>query len=253
MNSTNDETIFKPSTDRESILAVDIGGSKIKILLNSEMQPRYSKSQDDLTPQRFVEIVQHLADGWHFDKLSLGLPVPVGPTGALTEPENLGNGWVGFDFTQAFEKPVKVLNDAVMQALGSYEGGRMLFLGLGTGLGSAFIAPGLILSVELSNLRYKKNKNLGDVLGQAGLEALGKKKWNSIAMNTADHLMKAFLADYVVFGGGNAKYLKNVLHSVRIGNNFAAFRGGFRAWMMNELPVQSSDQTQMLSQHWQVA
>jgi polyphosphate glucokinase len=234
-------------------LVVDLGGTKIKVLASGELHEKKSESGPELTPQRFVTKVIELAEGWKYERVTIGFPGPVGPAGPVLEPENLGEGWVGFNFVEAFRMPVKITNDAVMQALGSYEGGRMLFLGLGTGLGGAFVAPNVILPMEIGNLRGADGEELGSLLGRAGMKKLGKKKWNKLALDTAEDLIKVFLADYVVFGGGNAKELEDLGHGMRRGHNYAAFRGGFRVWQMNGIPEQTMDHPDWQNQEWEVA
>jgi hypothetical protein len=202
----------QPSQERPStqVLTVDIGGSNIKILATGETEPRKRRSGKKMTPVKMVEIVQELAEGWNYEAVSIGYPGLVGNQGPSSEPNNLGVGWVGFDFPSAFGLPVRIVNDAAMQALGSYEGGRMLFLGLGTGLGSALITEEVILTLELGDLPYKRGKTLGETLGREGLKRLGKATWRRAVMDVAPALMKAFLADSVVLGGGNAKKLKGL-------------------------------------------
>jgi polyphosphate glucokinase len=221
------------STSKKSlpqILTVDIGGSNIKILATGQTEPRKHRSGKNLTPSKMVEIVQELAKGWDYQALSIGYPGLVGDHGPSSEPLSLGSGWVGFDFSAAFGLPVRIINDAAMQALGNYEGGRMLFLGLGTGLGSALIAERAIISLELGELLYKEGETLGEVLGRQGMKRLGKAEWRRAVMDVVPTLMKAFLADSLVLGGGNAKNLKELPSGVRLGHNLTAFRGGFRLW-----------------------
>ena len=193
-----------------SILTVDIGGTKIKILATGQTEPRKALTGKDFTPARLVETVQGLAEGWEFEALSIGLPALVGPQGPRSEPGNLGHGWVGFDYAAAFGKPVKMVNDAAMQALGSYEGGRMLFLGLGTGLGSTLITGHIIVPLELGRLLYDVDQTLGEVLGRRGLKRLGKGAWRAAVRKAVTALMHAFVADYVVVGGGNAKNVREL-------------------------------------------
>jgi len=212
------------------VLTVDIGGSSVKVLVTGETEPRKRRSGKDLTPAKMVEMVQELAEGWDYEAVSIGYPGLVGEQGPSSEPGNLGAGWVGFDFSAAFGLPVRIMNDAAMQALGSYEGGRMLFLGLGTGLGSALITEETILTLELGHLPYKRGGTLGNTLGRQGMKRLGKTAWRRAVMDVAPALMKAFLADSVVLGGGNAKKLKELPHGVRLGHNLTAFRGGFHLW-----------------------
>jgi len=223
------------------VLAVDIGGTKIKALATGQTEPRKAVSGRGLTPARMVEIVRRLADGWEFQAISIGYPGLVGPGGPRSEPGNLGSGWVGFDYAAAFDHPVKICNDAAVQALGSYEGGRMLFLGLGTGLGSSLIAENVIVPLELGRLPYRRRQTLGDVLGRRGLKAGGKAVWKQIVTEMASKLMGAFVADYVVLGGGNAKLLKVPPPGCRMGHNLTAFRGGFRLWGLDGVPVLGAD------------
>lgn len=183
-----------------------------------------------------VEIVRELAEGWDYEAVSIGYPGLVGNQGPSSEPGNLGAGWVGFDFSSAFGLPVRIMNDAAMQGLGSYEGGRMLFLGLGTGIGSALITEEVILTLELGQLPYKRGETFGEALGRQGLKRLGKASWRRAVMDVAPALMKAFLADSVVIGGGNAKKLKELPPGVRLGHNLTAFRGGFRMWNIEDAP-----------------
>jgi polyphosphate glucokinase len=184
------------------VLTVDIGGSSVKVLASGQTEPRKRRSGKKLTPAKMVEIVQELAKGWDYDAISIGYPGLVGNQGPSSEPGNLGAGWVGFDFSSAFGPPVRIMNDAAMQALGSYEGGRMLFLGLGTGAGSALITEEVILTLELGHLPYKRGETLGEALGRQGLKRLGKTAWRRAVTDVAPALMKAFLADSVVIGGG---------------------------------------------------
>jgi polyphosphate glucokinase len=220
-----------------SILAVDIGGSKIKVLATNQTEPRKMRSGKRLTPTNMVKAVRELADGWDYDVVSIGYPGMVGAHGPRSEPGNLGPGWVGFNFAAAFGLPVRVINDAAMQALGSYEGGRMLFLGLGTGLGSTLIADHVIIPLELGHLLYKDGQTLGDLLGARGFKRLGQKAWSRIVGEVVPMLMNALLADHVVVSGGNAKKLKPLPVGVRLGNNLTAFRGGFRLWNLKDVPT----------------
>ncbi len=174
--------------------------------------------------------VRRAVAGWQYDAVSIGYPGPVLHGRPVTEPHNLGPGWVGFDFRKAFGRPVRVINDAAMQALGSYEGGRMLFLGLGTGLGSALIVDGVLEPMELAHLPYKKGRTYEDYVGRAGLLRLGKKKWRSAVADVVKKLKAALQADYVVLGGGNAKLLKTAPAGAKLGDNSNAFRGGCRLW-----------------------
>jgi hypothetical protein len=220
-----------------SILAIDVGGTKVKILATGQTEPRKAPTGREFTPARLVETVRTLAHGWEYEAVSVGLPALVGPHGPRSEPGNLGPGWVGFDFAAAFGKPVKMVNDAAMQALGGYEGGRMLFLGLGTGLGSTLITGHVIVPLELGRLTYDGGRTLGEVLGRKGMERLGKGEWRRAVHRTAATLMQAFVADYVVLGGGNAKNVKEPPPGARLGHNLTAFRGGFRLWSVEDVWV----------------
>jgi polyphosphate glucokinase len=219
------------------ILAVDIGGSKLKILASGETEPRKLKSGPDLTPDKMVAAVRKLADGWRYDAVSIGLPSQVGADGPAAEPGNLGAGWVGFDYAAAFDCPVRIVNDAAMQALGCYDGGRMLFLGLGTGVGSALIADHVLVPLELGELHFVGG-SVSDMLGRDALEKEGKKTWRKAVFALLPALQKAFVADYVMLGGGNAKHLgKKLPPGVRVGNNLTAFRGGYRLWGIEDVPT----------------
>jgi polyphosphate glucokinase len=224
------------------VLVIDIGGTKIKVLASGQLEPRKATSGRGLTPGRMVEIVRQLANGWEYEAISIGYPGLVGPAGPRSEPGNLGPGWVGFDYAAAFDHPVKIVNDAAMQALGSYEGGRMLFLGLGTGLGSAMISDGVIIPLELGRLPYRRRQALWEVLGRRGLKRLGKGAWKKAVAEVASIFMGAFAADYVVLGGGNAKLLKEPPPGCRMGHNLTAVRGGFRLWGLEGVPVLGADQ-----------
>jgi predicted NBD/HSP70 family sugar kinase len=183
-----------------------------------------------MTPGKMVRLVKQSVRDWKFDRVSIGYPGPVINGHPLREPHNLGRGWVGFNFNKAFGRPVKIMNDAAMQALGSYKGRRMLFLGLGTGLGSAMIVDGVLQPMELAHLIYKNGKTYEDYLGLRGLERSGKKKWRRHVATIAKKLKAALEADYVVLGGGNSKKLRKLPRGMRLGNNENAFLGGFRMW-----------------------
>jgi polyphosphate glucokinase len=184
----------------------------------------------ELTAGQMVDGVRKLTDGWEYDAVTIGFPGPVVRGHPLLEPKNLGLGWVGVDYAAGFGKPVKIINDAAMQALGSYEGGRMLFLGLGTGLGTALIIDQVIAPMELGHLPYRKRKSFEDFVGARGLERLGKQEWRKAVADVVARLKAALVADYVVLGGGNAKKLKELPADARLGDNRNAFVGGFRLW-----------------------
>jgi polyphosphate glucokinase len=216
------------------ILAVDIGGSHVKILRSGlpvyPVGERRVESGPKLTPGQMVKAVRVLAKGWNFDAVAIGYPGVVWHGRPIIEPHNLGNGWVGFDYNAAFGKPVRIINDAAMQAIGSYEGGRMLFLGLGTGLGSAMILGGVIEPMELGRLPYRKGRTYEDYVGIAGLKRLGKKRWRRAVFDVVGQLTRAFQVDYVVLGGGNVAKLKTLPPHTRAGSNANAFAGAFRLW-----------------------
>lgn len=212
------------------VLVVDVGGTNVKMLATGQKEPRKHPSGPTMTPRKMVSIVKKTVGDWKYDCVSLGFPGPIINEHPLREPHNLGCGWVGFNFKKAFNCPVKLINDAAMQALGSYEGRRMLFLGLGTGLGSAMIVDGVLQPMELAHLIYKDGKTYEDFLGLRGLEHDGKKKWRKHVAKIASKLKIALEADYIVLGGGNSKKLKDLPPGCRLGHNENAFRGGFRMW-----------------------
>src|SRR5467141_2196574 len=213
-----------------NVLVIDIGGTHVKVLATDQDAHREFDSGPALTPKRMVSGVRKLVADWKYDVVSIGYPGPVLRNRPVSEPWNLGKGWAGFNFESAFKRPVRVLNDAAMQALGSYKGGKMLFLGLGTGLGSAMIVNGMLEPMELAHLTYKNGKTYEDYLGLRGLERMGKKKWRVQVAKIAKKLKAALEADYVVLGGGNSKKLKKPPAGTRLGSNENAFLGGFRMW-----------------------
>jgi polyphosphate glucokinase len=211
------------------VLVVDVGGTSVKILATGQDEHRSFPSGPTLTPRQMVSGVKKLARGWSYDAVSIGYPGPVLHGRPMAEPYNLGRGWVGFDFAAAFGHPVKVINDAAMQALGSYRGGKMLFLGLGTGLGSTTIVDGIVEPMELGHLPYKKG-TYEDYVGEAGFERHGKKKWRRRVADVVARFIAALEPDDVVIGGGNVKKLDALPPHSRAGDNANAFRGGFRLW-----------------------
>jgi polyphosphate glucokinase len=215
------------------VLVVDIGGTNVKILATGQTERRKFQSGRTLTPRRMVAQVKKLAGDWEYDVVSIGYPGRVVDDRVTTEPRNLARGWVGFDFAKAFGCRVKVINDAAMQALGSYNGGTMLFLGLGTGLGSALVVRGHIVPMELGALSYRKGTIEGYV-GNGGLLKLGKKKWQKIVSRLVERFVSALHLDEAVIGGGNAKKLKTAPPDCRLGGNANAFLGGFRMWELLE-------------------
>ncbi len=214
---------------RLKILAIDVGGTHVKILASGRKQKREIVSGPKMTARQMVARVRKLSQGWAYDVVSVGFPGPVLHNRPVAEPRNLGPGWMGFDFASAFGLPAKVVNDAAMQALGSYRGGRMLFLGLGTGLGSAMIVNGILEPMELGHLPYKKG-TYEDYVGAKGLDHYGKKRWRKLVEDVVERLVAATEPDDVVIGGGNLENLKKLPHGCRPGNNANAFVGGFRMW-----------------------
>jgi polyphosphate glucokinase len=211
------------------VLAVDVGGSHVKILATGQKQKREIVSGLRMTARQMVSHVKKLSKGWAYDVVSVGFPGPVLHNRPVAEPYNLGPGWIGFDFVSAFDLPVRVVNDAAMQALGSYEGGKMLFLGLGTGLGSTMIANGIVEPMELGHLPYKKG-TYEDYVGSQGLDRVGKKRWRKHVEDVVERLVAALEPEDVVIGGGNIIHLKKLPKGCRAGNNADAFIGGFRMW-----------------------
>jgi polyphosphate glucokinase len=211
------------------VLAVDVGGTHVKILASGQTERREFASGPTLTAKQMVARLKALATDWKYERVSVGYPGPVLHSRPVAEPHNLGPGWVGFDFEAAFERPVKVMNDAAMQALGSYKGGKMLFLGLGTGLGSTMIVDGVVEPMELGHLPYRKG-TYEDYVGLRGLTAHGVKKWRKHVEDVIARLVAALEPDDVVLGGGNVKHLDELPRGTRAGDNANAFLGGFRAW-----------------------
>jgi polyphosphate glucokinase len=214
------------------ILVIDVGGTHVKMLVTGKRQHLEFDSGPRLTARAMVAAVKKTMAqaGWDYDVVSMGYPGPVLHHHPMAEPHNLGRGWVGFNFRKTFRRPVKVINDAAMQALGSYRRGSMLFLGLGTGLGSALVVDGVLEPMELAHLPFKKGKTYEDFVGLKGLKRCGKKKWRRNVLEVVKELRAATLAQYVVLGGGNARLMKKLPPYVRLGANDNAFRGGFRLW-----------------------
>ncbi len=212
------------------ILVIDIGGTFLKLYATGHTEPVKVPSGPTLTPKKMVKLVREATADWHYSAVSIGYPGPVVHGKPLHEPANLGKGWVGFDFQKAFGCPVKLINDAAMQALGSYRGGRMLFLGLGTGLGSALIVDGVLEPMELAHLPYKNGRTFEDHVGAAALKRLGEKRWIKSVFDVVAQLQTALQAEYVVLGGGNSKRLISLPRGVYLGDNSNACEGGFRLW-----------------------
>jgi polyphosphate glucokinase len=212
------------------VLVIDVGGTTVKVLATGQRQPRRIPSGPTMTAEEMVAGVKPLVADWKYDVVSIGYPAAVIGGRPLHEPRNLGGGWVRFDFRKAFGCPVKIVNDAAMQALGSYEGGRMLFLGLGTGLGSAMIVDGILEPMELAHRLCKKGRTYEDYLGRQALKRLGKKRWRRHVAEVVEQFKAALELDYIVLGGGNAKKLGELPPGARLGANANAFVGGFRLW-----------------------
>jgi polyphosphate glucokinase len=219
------------------ILVIDVGGTHVKVLLSGKREPRKLPSGPHLTATEMVAIVREATTDWDYDAVTVGFPGPVLKNRPTKEPVNLGDGWVGFDFAKAFGKPVKVINDAAMQAVGSYDGGRMLFLGLGTGLGTALVIDGHVIPLEIAHLPYHKDKEYEEYVGEAGLKKLGKKKWKKHVETVVRLFLAALNADYAVIGGGNVRFFDKLPPNCKRGSNRFAFRGGFRLWQDNALRI----------------
>ena len=212
------------------ILVIDIGGNNVKMLASGQTEPRKFPSGPKLTPARMVAGVKKLAADWEYDAVSIGIPGPVLLGQLILDPRNLGPGWVGFDFAAAFGMPVKIINDAAMQALGSYKGGKLLFFGLGTGLGAAMVIDGVAESRELAHLRYRKRRTLEDYVGVHARRRLSKKEWRKHVDRIVSFFVERIHADDIVLGGGEVKNLKRLPKGCRAGDNANAFLGGFRLW-----------------------
>jgi len=213
-----------------NVLVIDVGGTHVKLLATGRRTPAKFDSGPRLTPAVMVRETLAATTGWRYDAIAIGYPGPVRNGRPVAEPHNLGRGWRRFDFARAFRLPVRIVNDAAMQALGSYDGGRMLFLGLGTGLGTAVVEDHVVQSLELAHLPYREGKSFEDYLGVRGLERLGRRKWERHVHVVSELLRAAVVADHVVLGGGNVKKLLKLPPHARRGANLNAFRGGFRVW-----------------------
>jgi polyphosphate glucokinase len=213
-----------------NVLVIDIGGQHVKVLATGQTESRRMDSGPNLNATDMVKGVKDMTSDWTYDVVSIGYPGQVVHNMPAHDPVNLGPGWIGFDYASAFGRPVRLINDAAMQALGSYSGGRMLFLGLGTGLGSAMIVNGELEPMELGHLPYKKKLTYEDFVGQRGLDRLGKKKWRQEVVAVIEVFRAALQPEYIVLGGGNAKVMKNLPPGVQLGDNANAFTGGFRLW-----------------------
>ncbi len=214
-----------------NVLAIDIGGTHLKFKLQSQSEPVKVKSGSKMTPEKMMDSIRACTADWKFDHVSLGYPGPVVHDAPLMDPHNLGKGWVDFEYKKAFDgKPLRMLNDAAMQALGSYKGGRMLFLGLGTGLGSAMVVDDVVQSMELAHFTWKKGRTYEDFLGAEGLKRDGRKHWLRHVNEVVAEMRSTLKSDYIVLGGGNAKLVKELPKNVAIGANDNAFKGAFMLW-----------------------
>jgi predicted NBD/HSP70 family sugar kinase len=216
------------------VLVIDVGGNNVKLLASGQKERRKFRSGPKLTPRTMVEEVKKVTADWKYEVITLGYPGRVRLGRIVREPKNLAKGWVNFNFAKAFGCPVQIINDAAMQALGSYRGGRMLFLGLGTGLGSALIVDGVLEPMELAHLPYRKGKTFEDYVGQRAIDRLGKKRWRKHVFTVVGLLKDALEPEYVVLGGGNIEYLKQFPPDAHPGKNENAFEGGFRMWQITK-------------------
>ena len=236
-----------PKARKPVVLVIDVGGSKIKLRKSDSPHTVKFESGPKMTPSEMVVQAMLLTAQWEYDVVSIGFAGPVVHGKPALDPDNLGPGWTEFDFEKAFRKPVKLINDAAMQALGCYTGGRMLFLGLGTGLGSTLILDEVVVPLELGQLRYSRSKTLEDVLGKQALKEDGPEKWATAVLGAIDNLHKAFMADYIVIGGGNAKKLKRLPKDTRRGSNRYAFQGGVRLWQKTPITPEVREHTLVIA------
>jgi polyphosphate glucokinase len=214
---------------KKKVMVIDIGGTHVKLMI-SRAKKRKFKSGPKMTPREMVKQIKAEVEGWKYDAIAIGFPAPVRDGRILDEPKHLGKGWVRFNFEKALGKPVRVVNDAAMQALGSYHGGRMLFLGLGTGLGSTLVLRDMVFPLELGDLPYCDDRIIEDFLGKSGIAELGEKEWERIVTGAVAQLQKSFIADYVVLGGGSTKKLSELPEGAEQGHNRNAYLGGIRLW-----------------------
>jgi polyphosphate glucokinase len=219
------------ASKKRNILVLDVGGTNVKVRDQNHDEAVKIPSGKDMTAPEMVRLVREVSTDWGYTHVAIGYPGPVVAGKPAKEPANIGGGWVGFDFEEAFRCPVRIVNDAAMQALGSYKGGSMLFLGLGTGLGTTLIVDGALAPLELGHLPYKHGKTYEEYVGLAGLERLGKADWRKHVAKIAVQLKNAMVADYVVFGGGNSRLLKTLPEQMELGDNANAFTGGLRIWL----------------------
>ncbi|MBS1799604.1 MAG: ROK family protein [Acidobacteria bacterium] len=214
----------------KEVLVIDVGGTNVKVSSTSQRVPLKIPSGPTMTAKLMVDQVKAATQSWRYDCISIGYPGPVSHDRPLAEPHNLAAGWIDFPYQKAFDKPLRFINDAAMQALGGYRGGRMLFLGTGTGLGSAMIFEGVVVPLELAHLPYKKGRTYEEYLGKDGLEWRGKKAWRKSVLDVIARLKAGLVCDYVLLGGGNAKLMKHLPPHVIVGDNSNAVTGGIRLW-----------------------
>ncbi|WP_245632013.1 ROK family protein [Edaphobacter aggregans] len=243
----------------QNVLVIDIGGTHVKVASTEQRVPLKIPSGPTMAAHQMVQQVVLATKGWKYDRISIGYPGPVLHDRPLAEPHNLAAGWIDFDYEKVFAKPIRFINDAAMQALGGYRGGRMLFLGIGTGLGSAMVFEGVVIPLELAHLPYRKNRTYEEYLGKAGLELRGKKRWTKSVLDVIERLKAAMVCEYVLLGGGNAKLMKGLPPHVILGANSNAIDGGIRLWQSPEerkilvaphkdLPIET---TPLRKGHWQ--
>lgn len=230
-------TKIQAKTAPAIVLAIDIGGTHVKVMVSSGAEERRFESGPKMTAEAAIKAIKALVKDWQYDVVSIGYPGPAIHGKPLKEPSNLGTGWVGLDFARQFGRPVKLVNDALMQAIGSYQGGRMLFLGLGTGLGVAMIVDNVAQPMEIGHLPFKKGRSFEDYVGAAGLRRTGRKKWRKNVFMAIDELRHALEPDDIVIGGGNVERLDDLPAGCRRGDNRMAFEGGFRMWRDGTLIV----------------
>ncbi|HMF54329.1 MAG TPA: ROK family protein [Edaphobacter sp.] len=218
----------------KNVLVIDVGGSHVKVASTTQRVPLKIPSGPSLTAEQMTEQVILATQGWKYDCISIGYPGPVAHDHPLAEPHNLGSGWIDFAYQKALKKPLRFINDAAMQALGGYRGGRMLFLGIGTGLGSALVFEGVVIPLELAHLPYRKGQTYEDYVGKNGLDLRGKKRWSKSVLDVTERLMAAMVCEYVLLGGGNAKLIRHLPPHVVVGANSNAIEGGIRLWQSPE-------------------
>lgn len=218
----------------KNVLVIDIGGTHVKVASTTERVPLKIPSGASMTAADMAEQVLLGTRGWKYDHISIGYPGPVAHDHPLAEPHNLAKGWIDFPYQKVFNKPIRFVNDAAMQALGGYKGGRMLFIGVGTGLGSAMVFDGVVIPLELAHLPYRKGRTYEEYLGKAGLDLRGKKKWRKSVLDVVDRLKNGLICEYVLLGGGNAKLMKDLPPHVIVGANSNAIDGGIRLWQEAE-------------------